>query len=245
MHPVLFTLGPLRVYSYGLMVALGIITAVFLIQRRAAAWGLPAETIVVMIFRVIFCGLIGGRLFYVFLNKDFYFNAPLEVFKLYKGGLVFHGSFFLGLLCAVFFIKKHRLPFLKTMDVLALFLPLAHAFGRMGCFLNGCCYGRVTDLPWGVVFPGAVFPVHPVQLYAVFFLISIFSVLVLIGKRKQFDGQIISVYLILYGVVRFGLEFFRGDNPKLMFGLSLFQYISVIIFLSGVFLYRHAMSRKP
>jgi len=239
MHPVIVSLGVLRVYSYGLMVAIGILAASWLLQRHAARRGLSADTVLDIVFWVVLCGLVGGRVFYVLLNADVYRQDPGEIIRLYKGGLVFQGSFIGGLIGALAVIRKKRLPVLGTLDLFAVYVPLAHAFGRIGCFLNGCCYGRPTQLPWGVRFPGFLEPVHPTQLYSAFFLVLIFAVLRRSERTKRFDGQIVGLYLMLYGAMRFVMEFFRGDNPAVLGGLSLFQYVSAAMFLIGLMLYRY------
>ncbi|MDD5746530.1 MAG: prolipoprotein diacylglyceryl transferase [Candidatus Omnitrophica bacterium] len=245
MHPVIISFGWFCLYSYGLMVALGILIASWLLQRAAIRQGLSAETVLDVIFWVVLCGLAGGRLLYVLLNIESYRSVPWEIIKLYKGGLVFQGSFIAGLAAAVAFIKKNRLPLLKTLDLFAVYLPLAHAFGRVGCFLNGCCFGRPTHLPWGVMFPDFLVPVHPTQLYSAFFLVLIFAVLRTGERAKRFDGQMLFSYLMLYGAMRFVMEFFRGDNPAVAGGLSVFQYISAGMFLSGITLFGYYARKQP
>lgn len=236
MHPILFTWGKLNIYSYGLMVALGIITAMFLIERESVRSGLAKEKIVDLIFWIIIWGLVGARLFYIVLYPDVYVRAPLDIFKLYEGGLIFFGSLVFGIIAAWVNFRNKKLPVFKTLDILMLYLPLAHAFGRMGCFLNGCCSGKPTSLPWGIVFPGQIDAVHPSQLYSVFALLMIFLILKLIRRKQLFNGQIFSAYLILYGLKRFLIEFIR-DNPVLWLGLSIYQYISLLLIGAGIFSY--------
>ena len=236
MHPVLFSIGNVKVFSYGAMVALGALIAATLIYRHALARQLDAEKIVDMIFWIVVWGLIGGRILYVLINPDIYFKDPLEIIKINKGGLVFHGGLISGAIAAVIFITRNKLAFLETMDIIALYLPLGHAIGRIGCFLNGCCFGKPTDLPWGVVFPGHSIAVHPTQLYSTFLLIVIFLLLILCEKKKKFPGQILFFYLILYGAMRFSIEFLR-DNPAVLGCMSVFQCISIALVLIGLILY--------
>ncbi len=237
MYPVLLRIGPLCVYSYGLMVALGILTAVFFSCRHARHRNLPPDKMVDLMFWIVVWGLLGGRVFYVILNFNDYLCVPLEIFKIYKGGLVFQGSLILGLLSAWIFIKKNKLPLLATLDIIFLYLPLAHAIGRIGCFLNGCCFGRPTQVVGGVIFPGHFVRVHPVQLYAAFLLVGIFFALFLIERKKKFDGQVLCFYFIFYGLMRFFIEFIRGDNPSVLGPFSIFQIISMILFFAGLILY--------
>ncbi|MFH1094466.1 MAG: prolipoprotein diacylglyceryl transferase [Candidatus Omnitrophota bacterium] len=237
MHPVLLTIGNVSVFSYGAMVALGVLIATFLIYRHALKRHLDAEKIVDLIFWIVFFGLIGGRILYVLINPDIYFKDPWEIIKINKGGLVFHGSFIGAIIAAFVFVKKSKQPFFETMDIIFVYVPLAHAIGRLGCFLNGCCLGKPTQTFWGVTFPEHLIKVHPTQLYSAFLLFIIFLILYFCEKRKHFAGQILSLYLILYGVMRFFIEFLR-DNPPVLWYMSLFQYISVALVIIGIILYK-------
>ncbi|RKY36694.1 MAG: prolipoprotein diacylglyceryl transferase [Candidatus Omnitrophota bacterium] len=236
MHPILLHIGPLTVYSYGVMVALGTLIASFFCQRHALKVGLSDEKIIDLIFWALIWGLIGARLFYVLLNFGDYLKFPLDIVKIYKGGLVFHGGLILGFISGIVFIKRNKLPFLKTIDLIFLYLPLAHAFGRIGCFLNGCCYGKPTLLFFGVIFPGHPLCVHPTQLYSSFLLICIFFALLKISRNKKFSGQIFSAYCIFYGAVRFCVEILRV-NPRVLWNFSYFQILSALMFFGGLFLY--------
>ncbi|MFH1061599.1 MAG: prolipoprotein diacylglyceryl transferase [Candidatus Omnitrophota bacterium] len=236
MHPILFSFGNIHIYAYGLMVALGIISAMFLIEREAAKSGLAKEKVIDLVFWIIVWGLVGARLFYVWLYPEVYVQSPLDIFKLYKGGLVFYGGLIFGVIAAFINFRNKKLPILKTLDILILYLPLAHAFGRIGCFFNGCCSGRPTDLPWGVVFPGEAEMVHPTQLYSAVLLVMIFLGLNLIRRKQVFFGQIFSAYLILYGLARFIVEFLR-INPQVALGLSIYQFISLGLIGLGIFSY--------
>ncbi len=218
-----------------MMVALGTFIGAYFCQRLAAKRGIESEKIIDLIFWVVIFGLIGGRVFYVFLNLGYYIQQPLEIIKLYKGGLVFHGAFIFGLVSAVIYIKRNSLPFWKTLDILAVFVPLAHSFGRVGCFLNGCCYGKPTRVWWAVVSPaGEYVKVHPTQLYSAFFLFLLFLYLFFREGKKAFDGQIFFLYLALYGILRFIIEFFRGDNNPVLGILTIFQVISLGLVFCGI-----------
>ncbi|MFH1460476.1 MAG: prolipoprotein diacylglyceryl transferase [Candidatus Omnitrophota bacterium] len=243
MHPILFQIGPFTVYSYGFMVALGTLIATFLAARHGARNGIDFDDIVDLIFWVVVWGLIGGRLLYVFLNMTDYRDNFFEILKIYKGGLVFHGSLIFGLISALVFIKQHQLSFFKVMDLVILYVPLAHAFGRIGCFLNGCCFGRPAGFGWGVIFPHHFIRVHPTQIYSALLLLAIFIILLVIDRKKKFNGEIFCAYLILYGLMRFFIEFLRGDNPVVISFLSLFQFISIFLFFLGVGLYIY-LARK-
>jgi phosphatidylglycerol---prolipoprotein diacylglyceryl transferase len=236
MYPILFSFGKIHIYAYGLMVALGIITAMFLIEREAANSGLAKEKVIDLVFWIIVWGLVGARLAYICLYPRIYLHSPLDILKLYEGGLVFYGGLIFGTIAALISFRRKKLPIWETLDILMLYLPLAHAFGRIGCFLNGCCSGKPTCLPWGVVFPGEAEMVHPTQLYSAFLLLMIFFSLNLIRRKQIFPGQIFSAYLIFYGLARFFVEFFR-TNPVIALGLSVYQYFSLLLIVLGFYFY--------
>jgi len=236
MYPILFSFSRINIYSYGLMVALGIVLSVFLIEKESVKSKLPKDDVVDLIFWIVVWGLVGARLFYVLLYPDLYLNSPLEILKLYEGGLVFHGGLIFGIIACFINFRSKKLPLLKTLDVLILYLPLAHAFGRIGCFLNGCCAGKPTDLAWGICFPGNLVAVHPTQLYSVFLLLMIFLILCVIRRKQSFEGQIFSLYLVFYGIIRFLIEFVR-DNPVFGWGLSIYQFISMALICAGIICY--------
>jgi len=219
------------------MVALGVLLATSLLRAYVAKDKELSEKIIDMACFVVIWGIIGGRVLYVLLNLNYYLNAPLDIFKIYEGGLAFHGSFIFGLLSLLFFLKKNKLPVLETLDKVVIFLPLAHALGRIGCFFNGCCYGYPTDVFRGTFLEKCFGCLHPVQLYSSLCLTGIFFLLFAADRKKRFAGQILSLYLILYGICRFLLEFLRADNASVFFKLSLFQIISIVLFLTGVSLY--------
>jgi len=237
MHPVLFRIGLLNFYSYGFFVALGIIIATYFAKQHAKTQGIPETKIVDLVFWMIVAGLIGGRIFYVILNLDMYLRYPLETLKIYKGGLVFHGGFIFALICTLIFIKRNKLPSLKTLDIIAVYIPLGHAFGRIGCFLNGCCFGRPAQLMFSVMFPGDFIRRHPTQLYSAILLFCIFLSLLSLERKKEFEGQIFCAYCMMYGLMRFFIEFWRADNPQILGVFSLFQVISLILFIGGLLFY--------
>ena len=243
MYPVLLNIGEFKIFSYGVMVALGVLLGTVLIYRHALKRGLDAEKIVDMIFWIVLFGLIGGRILYVLINLDIYFKDPLEIIRINNGGLVFHGSLAGAVIAAVFFMKKSRQPLLETMDIIFVYLPLAHAMGRVGCFLNGCCSGKPTFFFFGMAFPGQALRVHPTQLYSAFFLLLIFVFLFYWEKKKHFAGEILCLYLMLYGTMRFSMEFLR-NNPVFFGRLTMFQCISIALVIAGGILYGVLKNKK-
>ncbi len=218
MHPILFHIGPLTIFTYGFFSALALLTAMGFILYQAKKWDLPSDQLMNLFFYSIITGIVGARLFYVALNFPVFLENPLEIFKLWKGGLVFYGGFLSGLVFVIIYIIKQDLPAGKIMDIIAMGMPLAHGVARIGCFFAGCCYGRTCDLPWAVTFrnPDSLAfplgaPLHPTQLYSSLGNFCIFLVLLMISRSGRLSGRLIFVYLLLYGLFRSFVETFRGD----------------------------------
>jgi len=214
MHPILLKLGPFTVYSYGAFVALGFAAATFLIYRRAASFHIDKDNIIDLVILMLVAGVAGARLLYVLLNFGYYRANPFEIINLSKGGLVWYGGFLAALGSTIMYTKLKKMEFWNTMDLIAPYIALAQAFGRIGCFFNGCCYGRD-----GI----------PVQLYSSLLLVIIFILLALRQNWRKFTGEIVLDYCILYSLKRFGIEFFRGDNPKIFLGMTISQIISLVV----------------
>lgn len=235
MHPVLLRLGPLAVFSYGAMVALGFAVAVLLVYRRAKDFGVDKNKAVDLFIIILLGGLAGGRMLYVLSNPAYYIANPLAIINLSEGGLVWYGAFLLGLFAAAFYMHINRMRFWNVMDMASPYIALGQALGRIGCFLNGCCYGIVAPagFPFGVIFPEETAMRHPAQLYSSLTLMLIFVVLRLWQDRRHFEGEIFLGYLMLYSFKRFLMEFLRGDNPRILFDLTLAQVMSMAIFLAA------------
>ena len=245
MHPVLFELGPFRFYSYGLLLALGFWVALELSVRRARARGLNAGRIQSVAFVALLAGLVGARAAYVFFNWEFFRADLIEVLRLDHGGLVFYGGFFAGVAGAFLYIKRFRMPMGTTLDVMVPPLVLAHAIGRIGCFLNGCCYGKVTALPWAVAVPPDGWGHHPTQLYESLALTAIFFILWAVEKRFQkLPGALVWVYGLSYGSWRFFNEFLRADSAPLALNLTGFQWMSLFIVILSAGWLRYALCRS-
>lgn len=217
MHPILFRYGSLTLYTYGFFLALAFLGAIFIAGREARRLGLPAETFFDLCFYVVVAALVGSRLMYVLLDFRTYLAHPLQIFAIWGGGLDFQGGVILALVVAVWFIRRHSLPWRPTLDALALGLPVGQFLGRIGCFSAGCCYGSPSSLPWAVLFTNPAtlcplrVPVHPAQLYEAFLDLGVvFAALSFWKTRKSYDGQLVLVYFCLAGAVRFVVEFFRS-----------------------------------
>ena len=239
MYPILFSLGPFKIYSYGLFMALAFFTTLSLIEHQARARKLQASKITNLCLLTFIFSLLGARVMYVLANLSYYRDNLFEIFMLHHGGLMFHGGFLAGLVAMCLYLRKTKLPPLPVLDMVAQYLPLGQAIGRIGCLLNGCCYGRESILPWAITLPSESVTRHPAQLYESLGNLIIFIILSLV-KRRTFlpPGRIFSLYLILYPVNRMVVEIFRGDLPKLWWGLSLTQWVSILIFIAGIIIWK-------
>jgi phosphatidylglycerol:prolipoprotein diacylglycerol transferase len=233
MHPVICEIGPFRIYSYGLMLALGVLVTSWFVAREAKKINVSRDMVYDLAFWVVLGGILGARLFYVFLNLSFFLSEPLETLMVQKGGLAWQGSLAGGLVAAVFFLRQREVPVFKFLDLAAPYVALGHAIGRVGCFLNGCCYGK--PVAWGVRFPLLEGPVHPAQLYMVAGQLAIFAMLLFFRRHARYDGQVFVWYLMLSAVERFMIEFFRGDH-EVYLGLSIFQYVCLFILTAALIL---------
>ena len=244
MHPILFKIGPMIIYSYGAMIAAAFLISIYFASRSIVGAG-NNEKILDLGLVLLISGIIGARLLYVLVEAKYYKANPLEIIMIWKGGLIFYGGFIAAFVCCWIFLKKNKMPILRTCDHIIPYLALGQAIGRIGCFFNGCCFGKPTNLPWGMIFPvgsiaGDVYPgihIHPTQLYSAYTNFLIFAILLLFRNWKKFDGQILYLYFILYSVSRFLIEFLRADNPQILLGLTISQVICVVLFLTGSVMY--------
>lgn len=249
MFPDLFTIGPLTIHTYGLMVALGILAGVGLAEYLHRRSGGEPGRIIDMALMIVIAGLVGARVLFILINLEYYSLNPLEMVMLWRGGLVFYGGLAGGILALIGCVRFYHLSLWPILDLGAIAISLGHGLGRLGCFTAGCCYGRATDLPWAVIFtdPRCLAvevldqPVHPTQLYSFLFLMGLTAFLVWLQPRSRFAGQGTAFYLILYGLFRFCVEFFRFD-PRGTFnllgaGLATSQWISVAAVAAGAVIY--------
>ncbi|PIE75218.1 MAG: prolipoprotein diacylglyceryl transferase [Deltaproteobacteria bacterium] len=237
MHPVFFHFEPLNItiHTYGVMAAAGFFLAIMTASFFAEKEGIKKDFILDLSTYIIISAIIGARVFYLFVDPSYFFAHPIEIFKIWKGGLVFYGGFIFAAFTALIFIKLKGLPLGKISDIAAPSLAIGHAVGRIGCFFAGCCYGRPTDLPIGIIFKDehSLAPLnaclHPTQLYSVISNFLIFIIMVIFFRLKKRDGDVFLLYLFLYGISRTIIEYFRGDNRgELFFGiLSLSQFIGI------------------
>jgi phosphatidylglycerol:prolipoprotein diacylglycerol transferase len=214
MHPVLFHLGRLAIHTYGVLVAAGFLIGITVAARRAKSEGIEPERIHDLGVWLIVAGMLGGKLFHIlFFWNEFIANWRASGVASLREGFVFYGGFICASLATVVYARRKKLPLAKLADAFAPAIALGHALGRLGCFFEGCCYGRACSLPWAVKFPAGhpmdSLPVHPTQLYEAAGNLAIFAALA--AFRKRFDGQVWWLYVLSYGALRFAVEFFRGD----------------------------------
>jgi len=240
MHPVLINIGKIHIYSYGLMIAIGILVGLFLARRQAAREGIDPNKIIDIAFYALVAALIGSRLLFVLTNFGEYTDNPLDILKIWEGGLVFYGGLIPAVAVAIWYIKRANLPLWQVTDIFAPSIAIGHAFGRIGCFLAGCCYGTPSSLPWAVTFadprslaPQGI-PLHPTQLYSSLGLFAIFAFLVFLRRKKTFQGEILWSYTLVYSIFRFFIEFLRGDPRGSFFGGLLSSAQTIGIVLAGI-----------
>jgi len=223
MHPVFFRVGSFSIHTYGVLVAIGFLLGLYVAGRRAQQEGLDQRHVSDLGIWLIVAGMGGAKLFHtIFFWNEFQMAWRMEGVRSLREGFVFYGGFIGAVVATIVFVRARRLPLWKLADVMAPSVALGHAFGRLGCFFNGCCYGTPTCVSWGVRFPDNHLmhscPVHPTQLYEVAGNLVLFAGLFEFYRRKQFDGQVWWWYVLAYGALRFGIEFFRGDYAVHYFG---------------------------
>ncbi len=258
MFRTLFHIGPLEIHTYGVMQAIAFFTVIFISVRKAKKMGIDPNIIFDLAIWVLVSVVIGARIWYVAEHFNEYSQNLIDILKIWEGGLVFYGGFIAAILGGFLFLRLKKLSFTKIGDTIAPSLPIGVAIGRIGCFLNGCCYGKVSE-KFGIPFPSREFPpayadqlrenlikpgateslpVIPTQLYAVLDNLIIFAILIVLSRRrKPFQGFLIWVFFGLYGIQRFIIDFFRHYEgaAKVFKVLSLSQITSICIVIASIF----------
>jgi len=242
MHPIAFELFGRPIYWFGIMMALGFLAAISIWNWLASRTGRPRGYGSELGFWIMISGVVGARIAEVLGNLSFFLAHPWEIIRVDHGGLVFYGGFILCCLAVIVFARRHQDPLWTLADFTVVGLPLGHAFGRVGCFLNGCCYGTPTQLPWAVCFPAQHdshgVPVHPTQLYEATYNLLLFGLLLAFFLRRHPPpGRVLALYLLLYPPFRFTIEFIRGDERLNWLGLNLAQETSLVLFAVGLALW--------
>ena len=240
MYPRLFEFGPITVYTYGVLLALAYLAGLKLAMVRAQARGLDANRVLDLGIYIIISALVGAKLLLLVTDYQTFSRDPRELLTLARSGGVFYGGLILAVGVALWYIRRIGLPLWTTCDVFAPGIALGHVVGRFGCFFAGCCYGKPTKLPWGITFtdPFAAanvgtplgVPLHPTQLYEAGAELVILAVLLATERKgRPFAGRTFWLYMLLYAVSRFFIEFFRGDERGAVGVFSTSQFISVLL----------------
>ncbi len=247
MHSTALQLGPLTIHWYGVLVAVGFLVGLWTAGRRAPQAGVPNDKVAELGPWLIVGALIGARLLYVvtYWREQFAGGPVWEVFMIHHGGLVYYGGLAGAALACVLYARRKKLPLWRVADILAPSIALGYVFGRIGCLMNGCCYGRACELPWAIRFPennplGApTTPVHPTQIYDSLLNLALYGGLAWCFRRRKFDGQIFALYLMGYAVTRSFVEVFRGDYSveHVHAGLTPAHLVSIVTFVAGVVLF--------
>ena len=258
MYPKILDVGPVTVHTYGLLLAVAFIAGIWVTGRNARKAGIDPDKIWNLGLIVIFAALVGAKILLFFSDYSYYSQNLREIFSLstLRSSGVYYGGLALALGASALYLWKTRLPAWHVADLAASGLSLGQAIGRLGCLSAGCCYGKPTQMPWGITFTSDYaydnvgvplnIPLHPTQLYESIASFLLFLYLTWRLSRKHFIGQIILEYLAIYATVRFIVEFFRDDERGFVLNglLSTSQLIGILVFIGSVALYTH-LRRRP
>ncbi|NQT33892.1 prolipoprotein diacylglyceryl transferase [bacterium] len=257
MHPVIFEIGAFKLHSYGLMFFLAFVFGVWLGTVRARKVGIAPGKVMDLTMWILVGSLVGARSSYVIFHLGEFRGRWLDIINPFQSdgtigiaGLIVLGGVLLAVPAAWIYLKKNNIPFLKMMDVMVPSLAFGMAIGRIGCFLNGCCFGLPTDMPWGVVFPetcyaGSVFlhqHIHPTQLYAILFTGLLGTVLLLRTPYKRFEGELFFLFFLIYSPYRFLVEIVRYYRDSMILldlgtiNFTVSMLMSMVIFVAAVIL---------
>jgi phosphatidylglycerol:prolipoprotein diacylglycerol transferase len=242
MHPILFSVGDWPVYSYGVLLAAAYLIGLQLGVVRARKAGVDPARVMDLGIYLIIAALVGAKLMLIAVDWEYFRAQPRELLSLVRAGGVFYGGLIAAIAVGLLLVRRYKLPVWTTADLMAPGVALGHVVGRFGCLLAGCCYGRPTEMPWGITFTDPLaaqnvgtplgIPLHPTQLYDAGAELLILAFLLLTERKgKPFAGRTFWLYLLLYGISRFVIEFFRGDPNRgsVGAGLSTSQFVSMLL----------------
>jgi phosphatidylglycerol:prolipoprotein diacylglycerol transferase len=250
MRPVLFRIFGLGIPSYGLMLVISFLAAIFLVRKSAKKYNIPAAVVENLAFWVMVGVIIGGRLLYVFFHLNEYYDF-FTIFEVWRGGMMFFGGFLGAIVAGLIYIRTTKLPVMLLADLVAPSIALGEFFTRIGCFLNGCCFGLQCSLPWGIKFPSdsiagqspvGEFHLHPTQLYSSLFGLLLFIFLFLRSRRKHLRGELFGLYLAISGLYRLGIDFIRYYENSANLWVN--QLISIGVIIFGIALYVISLKKK-
>ena len=240
MHPILFEIAGFPVYTYGVLLAAAYLLGLQFALWRARSRGLDPNRVMDLGIWIIISALVGAKLLLLIVEWDTFSRDPRELFTLMRSGGVFYGGLIAAVTVALWYLWKHRMPMWTVTDVFAPGIALGHVIGRLGCLFAGCCFGTRTNVPWAITFHNEFaaqnvgtplnVPLHPTQLYEAGAELLILIVLLATERRgRPFPGRTFWGYMLLYGISRFVIEFYRGDPRGMIAGFSTSQFVSLII----------------
>jgi len=247
-HPILFELGPLTIYSYGVLLASAYLLGLWLAVKRARAAGVDGNKVMDLLIWVIIAALVGAKALLFFVDFNHFTSSWQEFTSLLRSGGVFYGGLIAAVVVCILQLRRHRLPLWQSGDLFAPGIALGYMVGRLGCLMAGCCYGRPTNVAWAITFtdPAANInvgtplnvPLHPTQLYeSAAGLVILVALLALEKRPNSYPGRTFWSFVSLYSVLRFGIEFFRGDDRGFVGTmLSTSQAISVVLLPVSIFM---------
>jgi len=243
-HPIAFHVGPLAIHWYGVMMAIAFIAGLWTASRRGLREGIAAEKILDIGPWLVVGTILGARTLYVmtYWKDSFAGGSWTEIFKIWNGGLVFYGGLIGASLAGILYARVKHIALWKLADVIAPSIALGYVFGRIGCLLNGCCYGAACSLPWAIHYPPGheTYPngVHPTPVYDSILNLILYFGLAWLYRHKKFDGQVFAAYLLCYAVTRSIVESFRGDYTPIHIHSAMHltpgQLVSMGIFAAGI-----------
>jgi phosphatidylglycerol:prolipoprotein diacylglycerol transferase len=243
-RPILIQIGELGIPSYGIMLALSFLIAILLVKRAAKHFSISPVIIENLAFYLMLGVIIGGRLLYVVFHWPQYEHDLLGIIRVWEGGMMFFGGFLGGVVASLLYLRKEKLSVLLFGDIVVPAIALGEFFTRIGCFLNGCCFGTPSSLPWAMTFPGNCvaggspvgdYALHPTQIYTALFSVALFFFLNKRLYNKHKTGEILSMYLVFSGIFRFSIDFIRYYENAANFWVN--QIIAIAIVLTGVIIF--------
>jgi phosphatidylglycerol:prolipoprotein diacylglycerol transferase len=240
MHPILFEIGRFPVYTYGLLLAAAYLLGLQFALRRARAVGLDPNRVMDLGIWIIVSALVGAKLLLLIVEFDQFSRDPAELLNLARSGGVFYGGLIAAVAVALWYLRRHRMPMWTVTDVFAPGIALGHVIGRLGCVFAGCCFGRPANVPWAITFTNEFaarnvgtplgIPLHPTQLYEAGAELLILIMLLVTERRgRTFPGRTFWLYMLLYAISRFVIEFYRGDPRGMVGDFSTSQFVSLVL----------------
>ncbi|MCM8777861.1 MAG: prolipoprotein diacylglyceryl transferase [Candidatus Omnitrophica bacterium] len=234
MHPEFLKIGSFVIYWYGVFVAAGVLVGGFIFQKTSYRQGYSPQFISNLLFFVVIWGLLGGRALHILVHLSYYYRNPFDIIRIRNGGLAVEGAVITVLIFLNIYSRIKKFNTREMLDIIALSTPLGQAIGRLGCFLNGCCYGRPTGIFSGVKFPFSAEKVHPTQLYYSALYILLFFFLKSLYKRRLKPGIVFSSYILGFSLIRYLVDMLRGDLSPTFTGLYPTQVVAIVLFIIGV-----------